>query len=111
MVVTTPNMGLHFYKNRFSEIFPKLLIRKSKGGARKQRKKSVDKPEPAPVSTYSSLPAWLEDLESLQHPSQEDIAFLSPVGRKRIQSGLFPATSTPVNLAILPLNKLEQRTH
>ena len=60
------------------------------------------------TSPYSSLSSWLDDLESFLHPSAEDIALLSPVGRKRSPSNSFHTTSTPVSLAIQPMNTVDK---
>ena len=60
------------------------------------------------TSPYSSLSSWLDDLESFLHPSAEDIALLSPVGRKRTPGNSFHTTSPPVSLAIQPMNKRDR---
>ena len=108
-VTVSTVMWLHIYnKNKISEMLPRILRRGNKNVER-THKKETKKEESGPEIPYSSLTAWLCDLESLHHPSEEDIAWLSPVGRRRTSSQAFPATSTPVNLVIQPLNKMNRR--
>ena len=77
-------LGFKIHKHRFPIILERIRKMKEKfWGGNKEKECLRGQCRPAkktvPVSPYSTVSSWLEDLERIQNPSAEDILLLSPV--------------------------------
>ena len=107
-------LGLQNPKYRFSVILDRIRKVKEKLGKKNKEKECLrgqchSAKKTVPVSPYSTLSSWLDDLERIHNPSAEDILHLSPVRRRRMPNHGSHTTSTPVSVVIQPMNRIDRR--
>ena len=108
-------LGLQNPKYRFSVILDRIRKVKEKLGKKNKEKECLrgqchSAKKTVPVSPYSTLSSWLDDLERIHNPSAEDILHLSPVGRRRMPVYASHTTSTPISLTVHPMNSIGSRS-